>query len=123
MKIYIGHSNQMNYKEELYMPIINSTLYKEHEIIFPYLNNNDFDTKKVIAESDLFIADVSKPSLGLGIEIGRAESIGKKILCIYNKKEKCSSSIKYINADIIEYSDKEDLINKIKEYIDRNSNE
>ena len=123
MKIYIGHSNQMNYKEELYMPIINSTLYKEHEIIFPHLNNNDFDTKKVIAESDLFIADVSKPSLGLGIEIGRAESIGKKILCIYNKKEKCPGSIKYIDADITQYSDKEDLINKIKEYIDRNFNE
>lgn len=46
MKIYIGHSNQMNYKEELYMPIIDSILYKEHEIIFPHLNNSDFDTKK-----------------------------------------------------------------------------
>lgn len=122
MKIYIGHSNQMNYKEELYMPIINSSLYKEHEIIFPHLDNNDFDTQKVILESDLFIADVSKPSLGLGIEIGRAEANGKKILCIYNNKEKCSSSIKYINADILEYTDKEDLINKIKEYIDRNLN-
>lgn len=36
-----------------------------------------------VRESDVVVAEVSTPSLGVGYEIGQAESMGKKILCIY----------------------------------------
>ena len=117
MKVYIGHSNDFNYKEELYMPIINSKLNEKAEFIFPHLTNQTFDSKEIIEQVDLFIAEVSKPSLGLGIEIGRAEMKNKKILCIYNEKFKISSSLKYVNVDILKYIDKEDMVYKIDEYI------
>ena len=119
MKIYVGHSNDWNYENELYNPIIKSELNKKHDIILPHLNNRSFDTKKVIEEADLFIAEVSRPSLGLGIEIGRAEQIGKKILCIYKKSEKVSSSLKYVDASLIEYKDEKDMIDKIKKEIEK----
>ena len=38
------------------------------------------NSKEVIEKSDLFIAEISRPALGLGIEIGRAEIKNKKIL-------------------------------------------
>lgn len=57
------------------------------------------------------------PSLGLEIEIGRAEMQNKRILCIYNKEFKCPSSLKFVNADIIEYMNEEDMLKKIKNYI------
>lgn len=38
-----------------------------------------------IRESDVFIADVTVPSIGVGYEIGFAESLGKKALCIYQE--------------------------------------
>ncbi len=119
MKIYVGHSNDWNYENELYNPILKSELNKKHDIILPHLNNRSFDTKKVIEEADLFIAEVSRPSLGLGIEIGRAEQIGKKILCIYKKSEKVSSSLKYVDASLIEYKDEKDMIDKIKKEIEK----
>lgn len=119
MKIYVGHSNDWNYENELYNPILKSELNKKHDIILPHLNNRSFDTKKVIEEADLFIAEVSRPSLGLGIEIGRAEQIGKKILCIYKKSEKVSSSLKYVDAILIEYNDEKDMIDKIKKEIEK----
>lgn len=119
MKIYVGHSNDWNYENELYNPILKSELNKKHDIILPHLNNRSFDTKKVIEEADLFIAEVSRPSLGLGIEIGRAEQIGKKILCIYKKGEKVSSSLKYVDASLIEYNDEKDMIDKIKKEIEK----
>ena len=119
MKIYVGHSNDWNYENELYNPILKSELNKKHDIILPHLNNRSFDTKKVIEEADLFIAEVSRPSLGLGIEIGRAEQIGKKILCIYKKCEKVSSSLKYVDASLIEYNDEKDMIDKIKKEIEK----
>lgn len=118
MKVYMGHSNNFNFKEELYNPIINSKLYKKNNFIFPHLTNQTFDSKEVIEQSDLFIAEVSRPSLGLGIEIGRAEMKNKKILCIYNEKFKKPSSLKYVNVDILEYKNTEDMICKIEEYLE-----
>lgn len=118
MKIYIGHSNDFNFKEELYMPIINLKLNEKAEFIFPHLTDKTFNSKEIIEQSDLFIAEVSRPSLGLGIELGRAEIKNKKILCIYNEKFKAPSSLKYINVDILAYKDTEDMICKIEEYIE-----
>jgi len=40
-----------------------------------------------IKESDILIADVSVPSLGVGYEIAYAEKLNKKIFCLYNQKE------------------------------------
>ena len=119
MKIYIGHSKQWDYENELYIPILKSELNKEHEIILPHLNNSNFDSKEVIAKSDLFIAEVSRPSLGLGIEIGRAEQIGKKIICIYKKGAKITGSLKFVNSKLIEYNDEQDMIYKIKQEIEK----
>ena len=118
MKIYIGHSNDFNFKEELYMPIMNSKLNEENQFIFLHISDKTFNSKEFIEKSDLFIAEVSRPSLGLGIEIGRAEMKNKKILCIYNEKFKEPSSLKYVNVDILEYRDTEDMICKIEEYIE-----
>ncbi len=118
MKIYIGHSNDFNFKEELYMPIIESKLNEKVEFIFPHLTTQTFNSKEIIEQSDLFIAEVSRPSLGLGIEIGRAEMKNKKILCIYNEKYKKPSSLKYVNVDIFAYKDKEDMVCKLEEYIE-----
>ena len=36
-----------------------------------------------VAESDLIIAEVTVPSLGVGYEIGRAIEMGKPVLCLF----------------------------------------
>lgn len=38
---------------------------------------------KWIQECDLFIAEVTQVSLGVGYELAYAESLGKKIICLY----------------------------------------
>ena len=37
-----------------------------------------------ITESDLLVAEVTQPSLGVGYEIGRAIEMGKPVLCLYD---------------------------------------
>jgi hypothetical protein len=32
---------------------------------------------------DVVVAEVSTPSLGVGYELGQAESMGKRVLCLY----------------------------------------
>ncbi len=120
MKIYVGHSTKYDYKNEIYKPLLESSLSKKVEFILPHNTDKTFNSKEIIENSDLFIAEISLPSLGLGIEIGRAEMKGKKILCICNDKDKVPSSLKYVNVDVITYSDRNDMIRKIEEYVYNN---
>lgn len=47
-----------------------------------------------IRESDIIIADVTQVSLGVGYELGFGESIGKRIICLYqNQSEKSLSAM------------------------------
>ena len=118
MKIYVGHSTEYDFMNELYKPIMDSELNNKVEFIFPHLTDETFNSIQVIEQVDLFIAEVSRPSLGLGIEIGMAEMKNKRILCIYKENSNISSSLKYINADILSYVDKEDMIQEIEHYIE-----
>jgi hypothetical protein len=40
-----------------------------------------------LKEADVIVAEVSTPSLGVGYEIGKAEDMGKRILCLYKNKK------------------------------------
>ena len=54
-----------------------------------YIYNRDVNWLK---ESDILIADVTIPSLGVGVEIGLAQSLSKKIICLYNVNADASLS-------------------------------
>ena len=49
-----------------------------------YIYSRDMDWLK---SSDLMIAEVSTPSLGVGYEIATATQLHKKVLCLYNPKK------------------------------------
>lgn len=38
-----------------------------------------------VTAADVIVAEVTQPSLGVGYEIGRAEAMGKRILCLYRE--------------------------------------
>lgn len=40
-----------------------------------------------LREADALVAEVTAPSLGVGYEIGIAETLGKPILCIYRRQQ------------------------------------
>jgi hypothetical protein len=118
MKIYVCHSREFDYKHKLYDPLKNSALYKKHLFIFPHdAEEMTSSSKKIISTSDLVIAEVSHPSTGLGIELGWAESMGKKILCMHQKNTIPSSSLKFITSNFIVYADQKTMAEAISEWI------
>ena len=61
-----------------------------------------------LRQSDLFIAEVSLPSLGVGYEIGRAIHLEKPVLCLYRKDATTRISAMISgskNLDCYEYTD------------------
>ncbi len=119
MKIYIAHSKDINYKEELYQTIRTDDSINKHNIILPHeindKSNNDRNFYKTI---DLVIAECSKPSTGMGIELGWLYDDNIPIYCIYKQNSKISTSIYTITNKIYEYKNKSELLTIIKKIID-----
>ena len=58
----------------------NLSSYGEQDISLEDIYNRDI---KWIEECDLFIAEVTQVSLGVGYELAYAEKLNKKIICLY----------------------------------------
>lgn len=120
MKIYIGHSSSVDYIEELYQPLRKSDIDEEHEIVFPHEGSDEpFDSKEFLRdECGLFVAEVSRPSTGLGIELGWADEFGVSVLCVHSEEAEISSSVPVVADDIQEYGDERELLDLIRDRVE-----
>ena len=115
MRIYVGHSAGFDYRKELYEPIKASGLFQQHEIILPHESDADTQNpRNFYSTLDLFVAEVSYPSTGLGIELAWAQDAGRKILCFHRADKKPSRSIGSVCSDIKIYKDLEEMIDIIR---------
>ncbi len=113
MKIYITHSSNYDYKNELYIPLRSSELNKKYDIFLPHEADEFINTKEIIKNSDLVIAEVSFPATGEGIELGWANDANVKVICIYKEGTKVSGSLKVVSDTFITYSDANDMLDKL----------
>lgn len=122
MKIYIGHSTDLEYKEDLYKPLKDSSLVEEHELVFPHDSEGFFNSKGFLKdECDLFVAEVSHASTGLGIELGWAESFELPVFFLHKKGCEPSGALNAITDDLTAYENSQELVEKIRSEIHRSS--
>ena len=118
MNIYVGHSTDFDFHNDLYAPIRKSELNEQYRFKLPHENSNElFDSKSYLKECNLFIAEVSKKSTGLGIEMGWADLLNVPIVCIYKKGEKISKSLQVLTNVFIQYESNEELIKELEKYL------
>lgn len=115
MRIYIGHSKEMNYVEELYKPIREFEKSTKHTFLLPHEKSSSSNNGRAFYnELDLFIAEVTMPTTGLGIELGWAYDNDIPIVCIYKKGAKVSNSLKSVTDKFYEYATVDELKNLIE---------
>jgi len=118
MKIFVAHSSNFDFQNELYAPLRNSELNKKHEIILPQEGGQkESATKEIIQSCDVVVVEVSYPSTGSGIELGWADVFEKPIICIYKKGTKPSTALEKLKPTFISYKDSEDMIAKLQQSI------
>lgn len=116
MKIYVGHPTDFDFEEELYRPLKESSIAEEHELVFPHDSGDFFESKRFLRdECDLFVAEVSRASTGLGIELGWAEEFGVPVLCVYREGAEPSSAVGTVTSEIRVYSDVEELTRVVRD--------
>lgn len=118
MKIYVGHSKDYDYINELYIPLRQSRLNAEHEIILPHeKSDKPYNSKELMKTFQLMVAEVSIPATGLGIELGWADVYEIPILAAYKKGQKLSGSVRKTAQYFLEYANSEELIDGIEKTI------
>lgn len=119
MKIYIGHSTEMQYEEELYSPLKESEIIEEHELMLPHDSKEFFESKSFLREEcDLLIAEVSNSSIGLGIELGWADEFEVPVVCVYKESSDPSDALKAVTEKTFEYSDRDELVEIVKNVVE-----
>ena len=115
MKIYIGHSTSFNYREDLYKPLKQSALTEKHELVFPHDSEDLFNSREFLQEEcNLVVAEVSKASTGLGIELGWASLFEVPIICVFRSSSNPSNSLKAVADNFLEYNSAEELVSKLE---------
>ena len=135
MKIYFaGAIRGGREDQELYLEIINylkqyGEVLTEHvgdqslNILGEKDNKDNFIYERDMEwlnKSDIIVAEVTTPSLGVGYEIGRAIQFNKNIICLYrdNKNKKLSAMISgNKELKVIRYHDIIDLKSKLKSFL------
>ena len=85
------------YAEVLTEHIADANAALDHHLTDKEIHDRDIEW---LRESDLIIAEVTQPSLGVGYEIGRALEWGKPIVALYrnNEEKKLSAMIAGVDA-------------------------
>lgn len=120
VNIYVAHSTSYDYKKELYDPIKKSTIYNENQvnIVLPHDNSEEqYNSKEYLKICKYMIAEVSYPSLGLGIELGWANLYGTEIICIYKKGSKLSGAFGVVSNTFLEYENVNELTFKLDDFL------
>lgn len=118
MRIFVAHSSNFDFRNELYLPLRNSILNKEYEIFLPQEKETSGPvTRDMIKNSNLIIAEVSYPSTGQGIELGWADIFDIPILCIYKSGSKFSHSLHKLTDNFIVYETPEDMVQRLIDFL------
>lgn len=114
--VYFGHARSFDYEKEWYEPIRNLVLESETEVLLPHDAEGESRSTKELFEKgcDLFVAEVSYPSTGLGMELGYADVFHVPIVCFFKQGVRISNSLKRVTENFIEYSDTSDLQKKLQ---------
>jgi hypothetical protein len=93
---------------------------KKLQLIFSHENKSErmVNSKEIISDCDLVIAEVAFPSTGMGIELGWANIFKKRILCVHRADTKPSASLKEVSSEFISYSGKEILVKSLLQFFD-----
>ena len=103
VKVYIMHSEKVNYKEDIYKPLLERGLMNDFFLILPMTEKFKAEyVKELIGDSDIVICDLTKFNFFSNIELKVAKKLNKDIRYFVRSDDKNKSKYKDIN--IIEYN-------------------
>lgn len=110
MKVYLAHSKNFDYPEELYQFLSKDDELSKVEFVFP----KNISSRESFRGLDVMIAEVSEPDLRVGMEIGWAYDEG---IPIYGVSNHSISSPSDVLGEVRTYQTSKDLVSTIQELL------
>jgi hypothetical protein len=111
-KVYVSHSKDFDFKNELYKVLRESSLNPKYQFFLPHENSDELASSKEFFknECDVLVVEASYPKIGVGIEVGWADAFDVPLIVLIRKDFKLSASLKFIAKEIITYSSNEEML-------------
>ena len=117
IKAYIMHSEKVDYKEEIYKPLLEIGLMNDYFLILPLTEKYKASyIKELLTDSDIVICDLTKFNFFANIELKTAKKLNKEIHYFINVNDKAVK--KYKDDSITKYNDKEEFSKLVKDLLD-----
>ncbi len=125
---YFGISKSNRILFDLEIGVVRKCLEENGFLLEIFVDKYDFapdDEKEMmrialeeINNCDILIAELSRKAIGVGVEVGYAKAMNKPIVYIKRKEAKYSTTVGGVSDFFIEYGNKNQLENKLKEVMD-----
>ena len=117
LKVYIMHSEKIDYINEIYKPLLKLGLMNDYYLILPMSNKYGSSyIKELLNDSDIVICDLTNSNIFLKAELKMAIKQEKEIY--YFIKEGSKEINKYKDIKLNIYKDKNELSNSVKNLLD-----
>ena len=115
IKVYIMHSEKIDYKEEIYKPLLEKGLMNDYFLILPLSEKYKASyIKELLTDSDLVICDLTSFNFFANLELKAAKKLNKTIYYFINTNDKLLKKYKEVNV----YKDKEEFSKLVKTLLD-----
>lgn len=91
-------------------------VYDSHRVMALDTESIILEQHQAIKESDVVVADVSKPSHGVGMEVILARVIGKPVLCLSKRGSRISNTLRSATGTILEYDSFKEMEELLKTF-------
>jgi hypothetical protein len=116
-QIYVAYSSSLN----LGGGSLNSFLNEWSDLFHPRYDflgykNSKLSSHELISNSEFIVAEVSYPSMGVGIECGWADQMGKTIYAFHDVDKQMPLAVTHLkNINLIQYSAAYQIAEKLAE--------
>lgn len=118
MKIYFIHSDDIDYNEIIYLPVLRSNYLSNHQLIFSdSLENRDKYYKDLIHDADLVVAELSNTNLTFDMQVKEAIVSKKPILGLASKEKGYNSKYQKMIPEILSYADEKDFREFVEKFV------
>jgi hypothetical protein len=119
-QVYVAHAKDFDYRNELYLPLRESELNERYKIVLPHEHSDAlFSSKEFFRDwCNIFVVEATIPKLGVGIEIGWADSYGLPIIGMHRRGSKFSGSLRPMCKSVFDYESSAEMIDKLKKDLD-----
>ncbi len=109
-KIHVVHSTKIENWKKIYKILRETNFLRNQEIFLPHETKEVSNTKTMIKEADLIVAECTEITPGIAIELAWADAFAKDVIIFVKEDVEVNQYLKFFNFEIIRYFNESEIV-------------